>query len=196
MYLPYPSSGQPAEPERPPAPAPVLTAVKLMYAGAAVSAVNLMTSLAYLAYLVGTKDAIRKAHLSLAGMGSCSAGHCRAAEVYTFIALGAIVPGVIVIALWLWMARANGRGRNWARILSTVLFGLATLELTDATTGTGIVFGVTALGVIFPALTWLVGAAAMWLLWRPDSGAFFNPRDLVRMPPARPRLPGRLPRSL
>ena len=34
-----------------------------------------------------------------------------------------------LIALWLWMARANGQGRNWARILSTVLFGLGTLEL-------------------------------------------------------------------
>jgi hypothetical protein len=54
MYQPYPSSGQP---KRPPAPAPVLTAVKLMYAGAPVSAVSLITSLAYLAYLVGSKDA-------------------------------------------------------------------------------------------------------------------------------------------
>ena len=37
--------------------------------------------------------------------------------------------GLVMIALWLWMARAVGRGRNWARILSTVLFGLATLQL-------------------------------------------------------------------
>ena len=37
---------------------------------------------------------------------------------------------MIGIALWLWMARANGQGRNWARILSTVLFGVATLQLT------------------------------------------------------------------
>jgi hypothetical protein len=42
MYQPYPSSGQPAGPLRPPAPAPVLTAVKLMYAGAAVSTVKLI----------------------------------------------------------------------------------------------------------------------------------------------------------
>jgi hypothetical protein len=35
MYQPYPSSGQPAGPLRPPAPAPVLTAVKLMYAPSA-----------------------------------------------------------------------------------------------------------------------------------------------------------------
>ena len=38
MSQPYPSSGQPAGPLRPPAPAPVLTAVKLMYGGAAVTA--------------------------------------------------------------------------------------------------------------------------------------------------------------
>jgi len=42
MYQPHSSSGQPAEPLRPPAPAPVRTAVKLMYAGAAVSAVQLI----------------------------------------------------------------------------------------------------------------------------------------------------------
>ena len=46
-YQPYPSGGgQPVEPIRPPAPAPVLTAVKLMYAGAAVSTVSLIISLA------------------------------------------------------------------------------------------------------------------------------------------------------
>jgi hypothetical protein len=71
-----------------------------MYAGAAVSAVSLITSLACLGYLAGSTDAIGAAHLSLPGMGSCSAGHCRAAEVYTFIAAGAVVPGVVVIALW------------------------------------------------------------------------------------------------
>jgi uncharacterized membrane protein YuzA (DUF378 family) len=64
------------------------------------------------------------------------------------------------------MARANGQGRNWARILSTVLFGLATLELTYDVFGFGVTFG-----VIFPVLTWLVGLAAVWLLWRPDSSA-------------------------
>jgi hypothetical protein len=58
----YPSSGQPPAPERPAAPAPVRAAVKVMYAGAAVSAASLITSLAYLGYLAGSKDATRKAH--------------------------------------------------------------------------------------------------------------------------------------
>ena len=45
MYQPYPSSGKTVEPERPAAPPTVQNAVKLMYAGAAVSTVSLIVSL-------------------------------------------------------------------------------------------------------------------------------------------------------
>ena len=79
---------------------------------------------------------------------------------------GWIVFCLVPIALWLWMARANGRGRNWARNLSTVLFGLATLDLTGAF-GTPVV-QLRLVPVIFgpaiPVLTWLIGLAAVWLL--------------------------------
>jgi len=173
MYQPYPSSGQPTEPLRHPAPGPVRTAVKLMYAGAAVTAVNLIISLTYiLADPGGLKAALRKEHPSLTA--------AQVSHQHTLLILGGIVTGVVVIALWLWMARANGRGRNWARILSTVLFVLATLELTNALFGFGVVFGVTVLGLIIPALTWLAGLAAVWLLWRPASGAFFKPQGFTQ----------------
>ena len=78
-----------------------------------------------------------------------------------------IVAGLVVIALWLWLARAVGQGRNWARILSTVLLGLATLEL----------LGNHGVAQVFCAgLTWLTGLAAVWLLWRPASRAFLSGR--------------------
>jgi hypothetical protein len=77
----------------------------------------------------------------------------------------------VVIALWLWMARVNSQGRNWARILSTVLLGLATLKLIGVFSEPR-----TVLGLIFWAPAWLVGLAAVWLLWRPDCSAFFKPR--------------------
>jgi hypothetical protein len=35
---------------------------------------------------------------------------------------------------------------------------------------------VTVPALIVPALTWLAGLAAVWLLWRPASSAFFNPQ--------------------
>jgi hypothetical protein len=174
MYQPYPSSGEPVEPLRPPVPAPVRTAVKLMYAGAAISTVQLIIALAYVG---GGKAAIRKAHPRLTAT--------QVSELnMLFIAL-AIVSGLVVIALWLWMARANGRGRNWARILSTVLFAVATLELIRNRD----------LAEVFWALTWLVGLAAVWLLWRPASSAFFKPQSSVQMPPATPTPPGQPPRS-
>ena len=159
MYQPYPSTGKPVEPERGAAPPAVLNAVKLMYVGAAVSTVSLVISLASIG---GTKDAIRKARPSLTAT--------QVNQLNTFIISLAVVSGVIGVALWLWMARANGQGKNWARILSSVLFGLATLDL----------FGVlsqpkTVLGLVFPVLTWLIGLGAVVLLWRKESTEFFKP---------------------
>jgi hypothetical protein len=156
----YPSSGQPVELERPPAPPSVVNAVKLMYAGAAVSTVSLIISLADIG---GTKTAIRKARPNLTAT--------QVNQLNTFIISLAIVSGVVGIALWLWMSRANGQGKSWARIVSTVLFCLATLDLVG-------VFGEpkTAIGLIFPVLTWLVGLGAVFLLWRPESSAFFKPQ--------------------
>jgi hypothetical protein len=116
MYQPSPSSGQPAGPLRPPAPAPALTAVKLMHAGAAVRAIGLITGLALI--IVDIKAAARGQFL----------GHSLTAQKALVMTVW-IVFGLAAIALWLWMARANGQGRNWARILSTVLFGQATLQL-------------------------------------------------------------------
>ena len=163
MYQPYPSSDGTVEPDRPPAPQSVLNAVKLMYAGAAVSAVSLIISLVSIG---GTKDAIRKARPSLTP--------AQVNQLNTFIIALAVVSGVIGVALWLWMAQKNGQGRNWARILSTVLFGLATLDM----------FGVlsqpkTVLGLVFPVLTWLIGLGAIVFLWRRESTEFFKPRRLV-----------------
>jgi len=163
MYQPYPSTDKPVEPERPEAPQSVLNAVKLMYAGAAVSTVSLIISLVSIG---GTKDAIRKARPSLTP--------AQVNQLNTFIIALAVVSGVIGVALWLWMAQKNGQGRNWARILSTVLFGLATLDM----------FGVisqpkTVLGLVFPVLTWLIGLGAVILLWRRESTEFFKPRRLV-----------------
>jgi len=55
--------------------------------------------------------------------------------------------------------------------MCTVLFGVATLEL----------FGNrTVERVIFVVVTWLVGLAAMSMLWRRSSSEFFDWRHYVR----------------
>jgi hypothetical protein len=165
----------------------VRAAVRVMCAGAAVSTANLIIALAFI-------GDIKVRHTVL--------GHrltaAQVSQVNTLFITLTIVFDLIPVALWLWMARANGQGRTWARSLSTVLFGLATLELTNAIGGPGIVFGSTVFGPALPVLTWLAGLAAVWLLWRPASTAFFKPQGFsqVSPPPVMPRLPGRPPRLL
>jgi len=177
----HPSSGQPVEPPRPPAPATVLTAVRLMYAGAAVSTVAVIGWLA-----IAFGDIQAAARGPWLGYSLTAA---RLSQLKPLIVAALMVGGLAMIVLWLWMARANGRGRDWARIVSTVLFGLATLVLrsTLAQPVIHVGFAGSVLGWIVsvltwrivPVLTWLVGLAAVWLLWRPACSAFFRPQRLT-----------------
>jgi hypothetical protein len=163
MYQPYPSGGKPVEPERPPAPKPVQNAVKLMYAGAALSTVSLLVPLIFIGSI---KPAIRK-----------NFPHYTAAQVnqaFTASLIEAVASAAIGIALWLWMAKANGQGRHWARVTSTVLFGLFTLSLLIGLRWSG-----TVIGLAFGILTWLIGLSAVILLWRKESSAFFQPPGML-----------------
>jgi hypothetical protein len=145
----------------------VQAAVRLMYAGAAVSAVGLIIGLALI-----TVD------IQVAARGQFL-GHSLTAHKPLVITVWTVF-GLTGVCMWLWMARANGQGRNWARILSTVLFVLATLQLRGAFTRlvSHAGFGVTVLyygGAVLFVAAWLAGGAAVWLLWRPASTAFFKP---------------------
>jgi hypothetical protein len=149
----------------------VRAAVKLMYVGAAINTVEYIIVLALI--VVDIKLAVRGRFL----------GHSlTAAQMRPLIVTAWIIFSLVVIALWLWMARAVGQGRSWARILSTVLFGLGTLQLISdfqgaVSSGTA----VSVLGLLGAVLIWPVGAAAVWLLWRPASSAFFRPPRLPQL---------------
>ena len=148
----------------------VRAAVRLMYAGAAVSTVNLIILLAVIGD-INAYHAVLGHRLTAAQVSHLDSG-------ITLV----IATGLVPIAVWLWMARENGQGRNWARSLSTVLFGVATLDLTGAfkTPVIQVEFVPMVFGPIIPALTWLVGLAAVWLLWRPASSAFFRPQGFTQ----------------
>jgi hypothetical protein len=171
MYQPSPSSGQLVGPPGRSAPAPVRTAVKLMYAGAAVTAAWLITGLA----LIITD-------IQAAARGQFLGHSLTSPQARPFVITVWIVVGLAVIALWLWMARANGQGQNWARILSTVLLALTTLQLllTQARPGSSSPAGLGATVLYYGVVVlfvagWLAGATAVWLLWRPATSAFFKP---------------------
>jgi hypothetical protein len=163
---PVPAGEQPGGPLRLAAPAPVLDAVKLMYGGAAGTVVQLIIALVYVSDINAYHLTVLGHHLTTAQLS-----HLR-----PLIITGVVAVALIVVALWLWMARATGQGKSWARVMSTVLFGLATLELIG-------IHGVAQL--FWTLLTWLTGLVAVWLLWRPASTAFFRrhrPATVTRAP--------------
>lgn len=81
---------------------------------------------------------------------------------------GQIVGGLIGVALWLWMAQMNKRGQSWARILSTVLFGIFTLFFLAALALVGFP------GAILSLIEWGVALTATILIWQKASSAYYN----------------------
>ena len=154
MVQPYPSAGRP-EP-----PASVVMAVRLMYAGAAVSALSLIVGLVTIGSL---RDSLHKAQPSLTPT--------QLHNLQTVVVVGSIFIGLISIGLWVWMALTNKAGKPWARIVATVLFGLDTIFLL-----LGIAQAGAAAGTLVSILTWLIGLGAVIYLWRKDASAYFNPQ--------------------
>jgi len=159
MYQPYPTGGQgPVAPPQGPPPQPVTMAVRLMYAGAALSGIEIILGLVTIGSL---KSAIRSQYPNY------SSSQIHTAEVAAIVA--AVVIGAIAIGLWLWMAWGNGRGKSWARIIATVLFALNTIDLL-----TLIARPHSAVSLIFALLVWLAGLGAIYFLWQRESSAYFQ----------------------
>jgi len=156
-----PYSPAPAWPAQPGAaqrgiPASVLTAVRLMYAGAAVNLVNVLVSLAGINLI---KTAFETQH-PLAQDSAQGAA--------TLAAAGVIISGAVGIWLWLGLASATRKGRRWPRTAGTILLGLDTIGLL-ATLGRA---GIPAVKV-FGVLIWLIGLMAVISLWRRTSSEYF-----------------------
>lgn len=161
MYERFPtagaSQGQMLDgPETP--PRSVVNAARLMYVGAGLSALVVIVS-------VATAGSLRSS--ILAKYPHYTAGQVHQAEVGSIATL--VLFGLIAIGLWLWMARANRMGRNWARIVAVVLFVFNTLNLL------GSFLQVHAVGTVITAgLVWLVGLGAIAFLFNRESAAYFG----------------------
>jgi small-conductance mechanosensitive channel len=85
---------------------------------------------------------------------------------------------VIQVAVWLWVARASRTGRNWARVASTVFFGLYTVVALLVLIGYRHFAG-GLIGTVLIAATWLIGGGSVLLLWQRRSGPFFKGAGLA-----------------
>ena len=167
MYENYPSAAcgnqmpEPAPPSAP--PTSVQTAVRLMYAGAVISAISFILGLATISSF---KHSLKNKYPNYTSQ------HIN--NLVSIEIVVVVIAGVIGVGLWVWMARMNAKGRNWARITGTVFFGLNTLDLLGVFSRSA-----SAISAVFAIVIWLVGLGAVIMLWRRDSTAYFKRREIV-----------------
>ena len=153
----YPSTGE----NRPAAgavtpPPPVALAVKLMYVGAGLSLIGVVSTF----FLT---DTIREQVEASPGMDSA------AVDAFVTVAVvGGVVIGLIGVGLWILNAVFNARGKKWARILSTVLGGLAVVS-----TLFSFAQPTPSLSLVLSLVQVLLAIGIIVLLWRPESSRFY-----------------------
>jgi hypothetical protein len=139
-------------------PQSVQRAVRVMYVGAAASLIGIAVDLTALSAI---RSAINRRSTTMTAAQVNTAVHV---EVGILIA-----GGLIGAALWLWMAQSCRAGKAWARIVSTVFFGIDTISVI------GSIAAVPGGGLtrIYGLVVWVLGLIAIILLWqRPSSGYF------------------------
>jgi hypothetical protein len=172
-YQPYPGgsgNNQPAAVAgRPPKPPALRNAVRLMWAGAALAVIGVITTLAFSSKI---RSAVTKAAVKAnATRRSDGKTVLTTSQIHTLASITIailVVVGVIAVVLWAWMAWANNKGSSWARIVATVLFALNTISLLFDLRRASIT-------IIFVALGWLAGLGALVLLWRKETTAYISP---------------------
>jgi hypothetical protein len=162
MYQPVSSAGQTPEPVRPGPQPSVVMAVRLMYAGAVVSALSLIVGLATVSsFRASIRTSLHRANPKVTP--------AQVHNIETFFVVGSVAFQVISVGLWAWMALTNKAGKSWARIVATVLFGLNTLSLLLGAASAG-----ATAGILVSVLTWLIGLGAVIYLWRRDASEYFT----------------------
>lgn len=150
---------------QPPAPVetpkPVKTAVILMYVGAVWSVLNSLSVLLM-------RDELRE---MLQSSGDPDAIPPDMMEsMLSAMMVGSVIFGVLFAGLWILNAVKNKQGKSWARVLSTVLGGLAIITNLFSVISPGAapaMRGAAILSAILPM-------AVLFLLWRPENQRFYD----------------------
>jgi hypothetical protein len=135
----------------------MITAVRLMYAGAAYA-------LVWAIGIIAVSASIVKHHPYVTASGD----HRLAGAVILAAFLAAAD-----IALWLGIASACRRGKNGARVVGTALFALHTLGVLGVVANSQAGLGPAK---VLTLIGWLIGCGAVVFLWQRPSTAFFTGR--------------------
>jgi hypothetical protein len=150
-------------------PGPVRKAVRLMLGGGALTAI---LGIFIVIATIADKNALTDSN-----------GRKLSSGEITSNIVGTVVTYLILLVLWVLMARLNRAGYNWARVVASVLCAISTYDayqIVNSLTG-GVT--ITVAGIVYIVLTfaqWAVGVAAIALIWRSESSAYFRSRSAAR----------------
>jgi hypothetical protein len=141
-----------------PRPRSVRVAVKLMLAGAAAELAAMITVISTLASVRAT-------------VAARDAAAMHALHLHQVAVIG-LAP--VAIGMWLWLAWANGRGQDWARLLSAGCFALISLSVM-AQLAQGVAAFASA-AMIAAAVVWALGLSSVVLIFTPAAGRYYRPQ--------------------
>lgn len=156
------SGGGMAAPVDVPQPKSIGLAVKLMYVGAAISAIGILATF----LMKSTIEDQARENIETSGQ------NVDVDSVVGLVIGASVVMGLIGVILWLVMAKFNGDGKSWARIVATVLGALNILSTLAAFVQPGAMAArlVNVLGVV-------LAIAILVLLWKPESSAYYQAKS-------------------
>jgi hypothetical protein len=157
------------EPDDSVVPVPVRRAVRFMLAGGAMTAI---LGIFLLIATIADKNALTDSN-----------GKRLSSSEFTSGVIGTVITYLILVVIWVVMARMNRGGRNWARIVASVLCAISTYDaysLVNSLTGGE---SMTAVGIVYVVLTlatWALGVVAIAMIWRTESSVYFRARSSAR----------------
>jgi len=150
-------------------PGPVRKAVRFMLAG---GATTVIVGVFLVIATVADKNALTD-----------SSGKKLSSAEFTSGVIGTIVTYLILVALWVLMARLNRSGLQWARILASFFCALSTWDAYQLVNSLSGGQTITVIGVVYIVATlalWVIGVLAVAMLWRSESSAYFKARSAAR----------------
>jgi hypothetical protein len=150
-------------------PSPVRKAVRFMLGGGALTAV---TGIFLLIATIADKNALTD-----------SSGKKLSSADFTSNLVGTVITYLILVVIWVLMARMNRSGYNWARILASVFCAISTYDAYSLVNSLKGGTTITVAGIVYIVLTlalWVVGVIAIALIWRSESSAYYRARSAAR----------------
>ena len=146
-------------------PGPVRRAVRLMLAGGAVTTV---VGVFLVIATIADKNALTD-----------SSGKKLSSGEFTSSVVGTVIVYLILVAIWVLMARMNRAGRGWARWVASALALLSTVNAystVNSLTGGETLTVIDIVFIVGTLALWLIGVAAVAMLWRSESSSYFKAR--------------------